>query len=99
MADEESEVRENKVRGKKLLYLTAVLAVTAVALVGILLLTQSLAAGGMLHFNFTAETDGTTVYLHHTGGDPVGEGDLRFRMNGEDLSARTISFLNGESWP
>ncbi len=94
MADEESEVRE-----RKLLYVTIALAVTAVALVGIFLLTQSLTAGGMFHFNFTTETDGTSLYLHHTGGDPVGEGDLRFRINGEDIPANTVSFLEGESWP
>ena len=100
MADEESEVQEqNGVREKKLLYLTAVLAVLAIVLMGILLFMQSMAVGGILHFNYTAETDGTAIYLHHTGGDPVGERDLIFRINGESIPAPMISFPDGESWP
>lgn len=100
MADEESEVQEkNEVHEKKLLYLTAVLAVLAIVLMGILLFMQGMAVGGNLHFNFTAETNGNTIYLHHTGGDPVGERDLLFRINGESISANMISFPDGGSWP
>jgi|GEM_PF-4978175 len=93
MADEESEVREIN-----LLYVTTAFAVIAVLLI-IFLVTQSLTAGGIFHFNFSTEINGSALYLHHTGGDPLNKGELRFRVNGEDIPANNVSFLEGESWP